>query len=120
MFGQGNYATVWAVEDKGNYSLVELSTSAKNRDGKYETDFSHKFVRFIGKAHEAASSLSRKDRIKIGGCGVSNYYDKKKEREYMNFKVFDFEAVETNGGGKKPQEKEAPVSDAENDDDLPF
>lgn len=119
MFGQGNYATVWSVEDKGNYSIVELSTSAKNRDGDYETDFSHKFVRFIGKAHEAASSLQRKDRIKLGGCGVTNFYDKKKDREYVNFKVFDFETPDDRR--RKVEDKpKAEAKPERDDDDLPF
>ena len=119
MFGTGNYATVWAVEDKGKYSVVELSTSVRDKNGEYVTDFSHKFVSFLGKAHEAAKNLSRKSRIKIGGCGVSNSYDKNKGREYVNFKVFDFEIVD----GSKPSKKEktkVETSVEDEDDDLPF
>ena len=50
MFSVGSYLKIWNVTNKGNYSEVECSTSAKNKmSGKYETDFSSKFVRFIGK-----------------------------------------------------------------------
>lgn len=39
-FRNNAYAKVWKSEDKGNYSVVELSTSKKNKQtDQYETDF---------------------------------------------------------------------------------
>lgn len=104
MFAQDKYAKVWAVEDKGNYSVVELSTSQKNKKtDKYETDFSSKFVRFIGTAHELSKSLTGNERIKLGACGVTNSWDKDKQKGYTNFLVFSYDLVES-----APTEQELP------------
>ena len=66
-FRNGAYAKIWNSEDKGKYSVVELSTSKKNKEtDEYETDFSSKFVRFIGAAHEALKNLGDRTRVKLG------------------------------------------------------
>lgn len=116
-FRTGAYATIWGVEDKGNYSVVELSTSKKNKEGKYETDFSSKFVRFCGTAHTMAKDLKRNDRVKLGNCEVSTFKNKEGNWGY-SFAVFSFENPEENNA--KP--KEAPVEATNNDDedDLPY
>ena len=90
----GTFATVWEVKKgNGNYTDVRLSTSRKNKQtDQYETDFSG-FVRFIGTAHQNASSLKEKDRIKIGDFEVTNNYDKEKKVTYTNFAVFSFESA---------------------------
>lgn len=96
-FRQDAYATIWSVEDKGNYSIVRMSTSKKNKQtDKYETDFNANFVRFIGTAHQMASQLSEKSRIKISSCEVTNKYDKEKNKEYTNFLVYGFEIQDGN------------------------
>lgn len=133
MFATGNYATVWEVEDKGNYSEVALSTSRKNqKTGEYETDFSSNFVRFIGTAHTMASELKKQDKIKIGNCGVTNSYNKETKKSYINFCVFSFETTDNNAPknakGNANKEKvvktksktkvEEPVGDE--DEELPF
>lgn len=96
-FRNGAYATIWEVKQgKGNYTDVRLSISKKNKQTEqYETDFSG-FVRFIGTAHQKASRLKEKDRIKLGDCEVTNSYDKEKKVTYTNFAVFSFE--DTSGG----------------------
>lgn len=93
-FRNGAYATIWEVKQgKGNYTDVRLSISKKNKQTEqYETDFSG-FVRFIGTAHQKASSLKEKDRIKLGDCEVTNSYDKEKKVTYTNFAVFSFEDI---------------------------
>lgn len=134
MFATGNYATVWEVEDKGNYSEVALSTSRKNKEtNQYETDFSSKFVRFIGTAHEMASELKKQDRIKLGNCGVTNSYNKETKKGYTNFCVFSFETTDndTSKNAKDNAKKEKAtkakskakveeVVDDDEDEDLPF
>lgn len=96
-FRTGAYAVVWEVKaGKGNYTDVRLSVSKKNKQtDQYETDFSG-FVRFIGTAHQNASGLKEKDRIKIGDCEVTNTYDKEKKVTYTNFAVFSFENANGN------------------------
>lgn len=135
MFGQGSYATVWEVTDEGNYSVVSISTSKKNQKTKeYETDFSTKFARFIGEAHEGAKELKPKDRIKLGNCGVTAKFDPEKEKIYTNFCVFSFEpAGNYSAAGNKTEKKtaKAPKKDfkklvevdaveEDDDDELPF
>ncbi len=124
----GAFATVWEVKKgNGNYSDVRISTSRKNKQtDQYETDFSG-FVRFIGTAHQNASSLKEKDRIKIGDCEVTNSYDKEKKVTYTNFAVFSFEDASGNGApannNQKPQNKKKDefmdVPDSM-EDELPF
>ena len=98
-FKNGGFAKVWAVENKGNYSVVELSTSKKNKEtSEYETDFSNKFVRFIGTAHRESSKLGRNDSIKLGDIEVTNKYDKEKNTTYTNYMVYSFEKSDSNGG----------------------
>ena len=95
MFSTGVYFKIWGVVNKGNYSEVDCSTSAKNRQtGNYETDFSSKFVRFIGNAHKKNPTVG--ERIKVTSCGVQNVYEKDGQRQYLKnptYIVFDFEYI---------------------------
>ena len=85
------FVKVWEVENKGNYHIVSLSTSKKNKDtNEYETYFSNKFVRFIGTAHTLAADLKKGDTIKLGSCEVTNKYDKEKNITYTNYLVYSF------------------------------
>ena len=99
MFSVGVYFKVWNVTNKGNYSEVECSTSKKNRQtDQYETDFSNKFVRFVGNAHQKCPQPN--ERIKVTSCGVENVYIKDGQRQYMKnptFIVFDFERDNATG-----------------------
>lgn len=96
-FRQDAFAKVWKSENKGNYSVVDLSTSKKNKEtNKYETDFSYKFVRFIGTAHKQLENIVDGASIKIGNCEVTNNYDKEKNVTYANYLVFSFEIPDGN------------------------
>jgi hypothetical protein len=126
-FKNGGYAKVWAVEDKGNYSVVELSSSKKNKEtGGYDTDFSNKFVRFIGTAHKESSKLSRNDSIKLGDIEVTNKYDKEKNTTYTNYMVYSFEKSDGRGDNntKKDSNKKKDVGMMNIpdgiDEELPF
>ena len=68
---RGGYAKVWKVEDKGNYSVGQVSTSKKKpgTESEYEVDFQDGYVRFIGAAHEAIQQLQ------IGDKGLSTRLD---------------------------------------------
>ena len=102
-FRNNAYAKVWKSEDKGNYSVVELSTSKKNKQtDQYETDFSSKFVRFIGKAHV---DISDGVRIKLTEVEVTNSYNKETKQAYTNFLVYGFENAD--GQQNNPQIKNA-------------
>jgi hypothetical protein len=105
----GGYARIWAVEDKCKYSTAEVSTSRKNQDGTYETDFQNKFVRLVGNAHELGKSITEPVNIQIKNCDVTRYWSKEKEKEYINFTIFDFDIQ--NGGGGKTSAPKTPKAD---------
>lgn len=127
-FRTGAYATIWEVKNgNGNYTDVRLSISKKNKQtNEYETDFSG-FVRFIGTAHQKATSLKERDRIKIGDCEVTNNYNKEKNVTYTNFAVFSFEDANSGGNANNNQNTQS-KSDPDGfmnipdgiDEELPF
>jgi hypothetical protein len=123
-FRTGSYAKIWGVESKGNYSVVDMSISKKNKQsGEYETDFSSKFVRFIGTANKDAANLQKNDTIKIGECEVTSVYDKEKKTTYTNFLVFSFEKQDSNGTKTTSKPKEEGFMNIPSDidaDELPF
>ena len=116
-FGYGNYAKVWKHEDKGKYSVVELSTSKKNKEtGEYTTDFKNNFVRFVGTAHDRLKSLDESGRIKLGNCEVTT--PKGNEGQYYtNYTVFAFDNAEAKA---ENAESKSAKSTKGNDDDLPY
>ena len=127
-FRQGGYMTVWSTEPSksGSTTRVRLSSSRKNKKtDEYEQDFSG-FCTFIGQAHEMASNLKEKDRIKILECDVGTTYDKEKKVEYVNYKVFTFEMADgsaptTGTDTATPKKKAALAEEGEvEEDDLPF
>lgn len=125
-FRTGAYATVWEIKQgNGNYTDVRISTSKKDRGtDKYVTDFSG-YVRLVGEAHQSASNLQEKDRIKIGDCEVTNNYNKEKNTTYVNYAIFGYEDVSSIGdstsGTKNESTKATAVSaESNDDDDLPF
>lgn len=134
--GRGGYARVWEVDNKGNYSLVKLNTSKKNKEGSYETDFQDGFVRFIGAAHDKIKDVSLTKKgigIQITSCDVTSTYDQEKKRTYTNYLVFAFnftdsEAEQPKKDSKKPAKatkkttrpKEEEDDINIDDDDLPF
>ena len=126
MFANNAYMKVWEIKQgaSGNYYEVDMSSQRKNQDGDYVKDFSSKFVRFVGKAKEKISSIDAGSVIQIKSCGVENFYNTEKKREYTTFKVFDFDPVDTankknSGSASKAETKKTDSVDAY-DDDLPF
>lgn len=133
---RGGFARIWAIEDKGNYSIAKVSTSKKRKDGGYETDFQDGFVRLIGSAHEKAQTLNMTDKgvaIQITSCEVTTPYNAEAKKGYVNYAIFAFDILDGNDdgdtapakAGKKSTgktskaKKNAPAED-ESDDDLPF
>lgn len=126
----GGFATVWSVQDKGNYSDVQLSTSKSKKDGGWENDFQG-FVRFVGPAHSMAKGITERTVIRIKNCDVTKYYSPKTEKDYFNFVVFEFEFWE--GGdnkkstsnkkstqSKNPMEEDFMKVPDTDDEELPF
>ena len=110
-FREGNFATVWEVTNKGDrFTKIRVSTSRKNKDDEYYTDFSG-FVSLVGEAHkkagkiEAALKNSDRVRIKFGATDTTNNYKKDEGREYVNFTLFDFEMAASGGTASAQEEK---------------
>jgi len=105
------YATVWEVEDKGNFVKGRISTSEKNKEGKYVN--SYWFATFVGKAKEPALALSAKDRIKITSGKISNTITGEGEdrKSFVNVVIFDFENLSNSQNNFQQNESM---------DDLPF
>lgn len=118
-FGNGSWAKIWSVERGDKSTKVRLSTSRKNKDtDEYEQDFSG-FVTLAGTAHKQAANLKEGDRIQIGNCTVTSRYDKEKNKEYINFTMFSYEAGDGQAAPAKSDSK-AVAAPSPSDDDLPF
>jgi hypothetical protein len=103
--------------------VVELSTSKKNRQtDQYETDFSNKFVRFIGSAHSQVQGLIKGSSIKIGSCEVTNRYVKDKNETYINYLVYSFDSLKPKKSISNIQSSLAleDTITTEDSSDLPF
>ena len=133
-FRQGTYARIWKVEDKGNYSVAQVSTRKKKEDGKYETDFQDGFVRLVGSAHDVIKSMSIPENgvsVKISSCDVTRTYNADKKENYTNFVIFGLELADGSGtektnsateakSKKATTKKSAKAETTEDEDDLPF
>lgn len=111
MFANNNYAKVWKIFPKEKkeqrYTVVQLSTSRKDKKTKeYSTDFSD-YVRLVGTAEEKAAELEAQDRIKLLSVGVTNSYNKETKKKSEQFVCFDFDfdnqrkQAEASGNGEE-------------------
>lgn len=100
-FGNGQFMKIWEVVDKGGYAEVSISSSKKNKQtNEYETDFSSKYVRFVGKAY--LQRPMKGQRIKITDCAVTNVYQKNGEKQFLknpSYVVFGFELQQDGAQG---------------------
>lgn len=131
----GGYARVWSAEDKGNYSMVKVSTRKKH-DNNYETDFQDGFVRFIGSAHEKIKGITVSEKgvpIQFLSCEVTTPYNAETKKGYTNYAVFAFNVMDGNGNvvsapteatnkkaSSKAKTKKEEPDEVDDDDDLPF
>jgi hypothetical protein len=93
--------TVWKLENKGNYTEVQMSTSRKDKTSGKFVNSSWSFVKFVGDAHKKANTLQRGDRIELNGAGESKepYTDKEGKVQYPKNPqqvVFNFSKIEKN------------------------
>ena len=114
---RGWRAKIWAVDVKDNYTIAEMSTSTKNKDGVYEKDWYNKHVLLVGDAHDAKVNVG--DLVTIGDFEVRNRYDKEKNTTYTDYKVFSFDNVRVGDreSGKTERKTETNQKD---DEELPF
>lgn len=132
---RGGYARLWGIEDKGNYSLGNVSTSKKPKDSEtWETDFQDGFVRFIGSAHEKAKGLEIPENkgisIQITSCDVTVQVNPETKKRSTKFLVFAFDVPDNNGSTtnktktatktSKAKEKKTVEIEDEETEELPF
>ncbi len=124
------YAKIWKIAPAEKYVDVRISTSEKDKDGKYVN--SNWFARCLGKAAEQISKFKEGDRIKINKGKVSNelYTDKNGDKKSaLRVVIFDLESADSNGGTASYTLAQSAVTEASGkdreayqqaDDDYPF
>jgi len=120
--GESRYeqlATVWEVEDKGNYALVQMSTSRKDKEsGKY-INSNWGYVRFVSSAYEGITEVKPRTRIVIKQGGISQEpYMKDGEKVWPKnpqIVVFAWDYPE----GRDIDKMDTPPAVAD-DDEIPF
>jgi hypothetical protein len=120
-FRNGSYIKIWEIEDKGNYSIANISISRKNKDtGEYDTEFQEKFVKIVSSAHKMLQGISIPKNglsVQIKACDVTNKYDAEKKQKYYNFVIFE---IESNDNTTVTKVETKPEVELEEDEDLPF
>ena len=92
-FSNNSFAKIWEIKERDGRLDGRISISRKDKDGNYVPDFQG-FVRFLGDATAKAAELQEGQTIKLLRTDVSNSYNKETQKEYVNYKVFDFEIPE--------------------------
>ncbi len=83
MLNISGYATIWQPENKGKYTIANISTSKKDKDGNY-VNMSWK-AKFVGKNQD----IQERQRIKItkGSIEVRKY----QEKYYYDVIIYEWE-----------------------------
>jgi len=112
-FHDGAYCKLWKLDTSRKFPQGQISISRKDKQtGEYVDDFSG-FVDFMGEAATAVQKLPAQGRFKIKSCDVSRVWSKEKQREFINFRIFDLEPAEQNAAA--PAQRTAKGRD---DDDM--
>ena len=116
-FRNDAYAKLWKLDMSRKYPEGQISISRKDKTtGEYVTDFQG-FVTFNGKAAEDIQKVPKEGRFQIKQCDVSRVFNKEKQREYTNFRVFEIDANVDNGGQRQQTSGRAPAT-AKGDDNM--
>lgn len=120
---KGQYATVWKVEDKGNYAVVRIGTSRKDKRTNEYKNSNWSFVRFVGDAYKKILEYEDTERLRIqiegGTISLEPYVDSAGETAYPKnpqITIFNFKLPEDTGVMDTPPA----VNDSNDDDELPF
>ena len=126
--------TVWKIEDKKTYALVNMSSSRKDKKTNKYHNSSWGFTRFFGSAYDQLSKLNVTEKtrilVKSGTLSREPYLDESGQTIYpknTQFTVWDFEiytppAQQDRGMDTPPAVEEDPEQDLENqsEDEMPF
>jgi hypothetical protein len=124
-----NRLTVWEIDDKGTFASGKASSSRKDKrlpEGEQWINSSW-FCRFVGKAYEKSSELTRGSRIEIlSGTIAQEPYEKDGETLYPKspqITIFDFAIPSPSEGGVSTGRSRTGLDTPpaiDNDDDIPF
>lgn len=105
------YATIWQPENNGKYTIANISTAKKDKDGNW-INMSWK-AKFVGKNQDIAEKM----RIKI----ISGIVETRKweEKWYTDVVVFEWEEV-AKKDGDNASVNASQFTVVENDYELPF
>lgn len=108
------YVKVWKAENKGKFISLQCSTSEKNQQGEYENSSWN--VILVGNAYDQGKHLEKGDTFTINKGKITNVYNKKHEKSFLNVVVFDIETEK-----KAPQQNDFEGFQAMDGDlDIPF
>lgn len=113
---KGFWAKVWKVENCGNYTQLQISTSKKDKDGNYTKDYSG-FVRLIGHAHNKAKEIQVGDSIKVSNFELTNKYVQARGMTYTNVAIFEIDEIKH---AEQQQENDWANMSNMNQEELPF
>ena len=112
----GAYATVWNTRNENGRVSVNLSTSRKDKDGQYITDWSGWLT--VYNDQDEMLSLPPKTRIVIDEFAVSNRYNKEKGQTNTYYNLFKFHLADTTPRDTAPAMAAATSVTA--DEEVPF
>lgn len=118
-----NQATVWEIEDKGNFANVKISSSRKDKRITEGSPWinTNWFATFVGDAYKKIGELSPKTRIEIisGTISQESYIDKNGNKAWpksARVTIFDFSVLSKSEGGSTGFDKPPEVDE----DSIPF
>ena len=103
-----SFATVFQPENKGKYTVANISTRKKDKDGNW-TNMSWR-AKFVGKNQDVSEKL----RIKILSASIESR--KHEDKYYTDVIIFDWEPVEK----KETAQPTFAQLEAQAEDELPF
>jgi len=93
----GQLVKIWAIEDKGKFAIVRMSSSRKDKQSNEYKSSNWAFVRFVGEAYNKIKNgeLDEEDLIELHGATISlePYMDngEKKFPKSVSITVFNWE-----------------------------
>lgn len=95
IYFKDTYATVWSIENKGNFVQGRISTSEKDTKNQGKWINSNWFCKFSMKCKDLALTLHEKSKIIMSGK-VTTYTtgEEGNKKTYTNVTIFDFKVVD--------------------------
>jgi len=120
--------TVWTIEDRQKFAIVQMSSSRKDKKTDEWKNTSWSFVRFVGKAYEKINEigLKREDRIVLKGATISQepYMDngEKKYPKMPQITVFNWEPYTPEGNSFSKSNADIPpvIEEDASNEEFPF